>query len=116
MKEIIEKAIEGGWGGGLKSDVIIEIFDETKTVGFHYPGKTHGVEMSIYDLLLQPLFWQSLGKALGWNELDMFCACDVCYADTCEMQGWLVKMHRFIDHTAKGKDPEEFFKDLITNH
>ncbi len=51
MKEAIQKAIEGGW--------------ETK----HNFNDWGGEIMSDFanEALLDPLFWQALGKALGWG-------------------------------------------------
>ena len=48
---------------------------------------------------LDPLFWQALGKAMGWGGEDWD-------------GGWRKHWHRFIDHLAEGKDAESFFKDL----
>lgn len=120
METAIKKAIEGGWGGGLKSDVVIEFFDKTKTVGFHYPGTFNGVEMSIYDLLLQPLFWQALGKAEGWRNDNSKCNCrpyEGLHEWECPLNAgrndWKDNWHNFIDHLAQGKDIDSFFDDLL---
>jgi hypothetical protein len=45
--------------------------------------------------LLDPSFWQALGKAKGWN------------IGTVE-----INWHRLIDHLAEGKDAESFFAAL----
>lgn len=64
---------------------------------------------STYDIFLDPLFWQSLGKALGWNGCNFgdgretFCSWKL---------SWKEEWHRFIDHLAEGKDAESFFKTL----
>ena len=63
-------------------------------------------------LFFDPLFWQSLGKALGWND---------------EERGWLYegevvpmlpewegKWLDFIHHIAAGKSPESFFQEILT--
>lgn len=82
MKEAISKAIEGG-----------------------YPWKGRG-RLKIgagreYQILLDPLFWSSLGKALGWRETII--------------PMWIQKWHDFIDHLAEGKNAESFFTALLTN-
>jgi hypothetical protein len=57
------------------------------------------------EVFLDPLFWQALGKARGW---------DIAYGsygwETAEE--WKVNWHRFIDHLAEGKDAESFFAQL----
>jgi hypothetical protein len=66
------------------------------------------------SFLLNPAFWQCLGKALGWDSVGAKCW-------FCEMHGsarysgkpeWLYHWHRFIDHLADGKTAEEFFASL----
>lgn len=52
--------------------------------------------------VLDPLFWQALGKARGWGD-------DPKYGVYTE---WRIHWHRFIDHLAEGKPAEDFFKDL----
>ena len=57
---------------------------------------------------LDPLFWQALGKALGWNKID---AAD--WQDG--VPTWKNQWHRFIDHLAEGKDTTQFWDDLLAN-
>lgn len=95
IQQAIEKAIEGGWNERL-------IFEKNG----------HLCDSSF---LLDPLFWQSLGKAMWWDKL------------TVERDGrtfkagkygllpefvWQGEWHRFIDHLAEGKDQESFFENL----
>lgn len=54
-------------------------------------------------------FWQALGKSLGWFQDD--CKGRKHIYRTC----WRCEWHSFIDHLAKGKDPNSFFADLIKN-
>jgi hypothetical protein len=58
-------------------------------------------------LFLDPAFWQALGKARGWTRGWS----DKKYLGT-HMVVWLEHWHRFIDHTADGKDVESFFASL----
>lgn len=89
IQQAIEKAKKGWWKP--KKD-------------WHYEDRSaFGVENIIWDLnacFLDPLFWQSLGKAMGWIYLS----------DTPEH--WKKEWHRFIDHLAEGKDAESFFESL----
>lgn len=101
MKEALRKAIEGGW-------------------------KPRGVSMGIsnngwssfesmislvqwQEITSDPLFWQCLGKSLGWiNGYDTENTRGVIYSTY-----WLSQWHLFIDHLAEGKDADEFFKELL---
>ena len=49
-----------------------------------------------------PLFWQALGKALGWAEEY------VSFANN-----WRTNWHRYIDCLAEGNDTDKFWKDLL---
>lgn len=106
IEDGIEKAMEGGFknamgGAGILSE----------------PNLTEG-NLSIY--FLDPLFWQSLGKAMGWNQGDIG-VCSSCGSRgeaenhvkcNCSeplpeiIEEWLYQWHRFIDHLAEGKDAE----------
>ncbi|HVB33734.1 MAG TPA: hypothetical protein VNJ52_05090 [Patescibacteria group bacterium] len=80
IEQAIKKAIEGGWKDKWDLD----------------PENRHGS-----DVFLDPSFWQSLGKALGWGEND-----------TAHRNEWISRWHDFIDHLAEGKSAESFFETL----
>lgn len=94
VQEVIKKAVEGGFKG--KS----------------YAGDAMATQ------LLDPDFWQSLGKAMGFNE-SIYCSnaehinrkvlCDECVD---KEDGWKNEWHALIDHLAEGKSIESFFKEL----
>ena len=108
MKEAILKAIEGGWN-----------------------RRTATLDMTIINevVLLDPLFWQAPGKAMGWGEhtclvcgygtkMTRIIACDeerhkegTIYELTSQ---WRWYWHRFTDHLAEGKDPDSFFQALLS--
>lgn len=60
------------------------------------------------NFFLNPLFWQSLGKALGWCYHEPAFENCVCTGQTIGYY-W----HRFIDHLAEGKSAEDFFTELF---
>lgn len=103
MKNAITKAIEGGW-----SDTLYRVDTGNTEVWTHHSS-----------LLLDPLFWQALGKNLGWvtdNE-DYFLKETIAgglISRTYGIWTWRNEWHNFIDHLASGNDPESFFKDLLT--
>lgn len=83
MENAIKRAIEGGWNG--------------------HPSWMKNWERAVLD----PTFWQALGKAEGWKKLhyeDMEGNYDEC---------WQCHWHSFIDHLASGKDADSFFKALL---
>lgn len=103
MKEIIDKAIEGGW---KEKDLYWQV---------------------------DPHFWKALGKALMWNKKEYHESGGIEVVnvgkhkcnDKCiprinyhgvewEGQIWLYHWHRFIDHLEEEKDPEDFFTSLLT--
>lgn len=91
MKNVIELATKGGWSLDLSQ---VDHYDEVPCdKGF----------------LLDPLFWQALGKSLGWREhgssydLDHFGG----------KPQWEYEWHNFIDHLIAGGNPEEFFTRLL---
>lgn len=67
--------------------------------------------------------WIALGKAMGWKKACMEDGFGVRvdesgYHNDCGRctgrvyEGWHYILHRFIDHLAEGKSPEEFFESL----
>ena len=131
IKEIIKKAVEGG-----------------------YPEPSHLVNPAV--IFMDSDFWSSLGKSLGWEENveitmhfgggSLYLVCHKCkglinyggeigsaevgFPGTPEQQKkpreeleihktnhlrrkhWLMCWHRFIDHLAENKDAESFFKQF----
>lgn len=84
-------------------------------------------------VLLDPSFWQALGRARGWEELvskygtrkDDYIALyrrpgtgrnswekQVVGSEDSNSE-WRYHWHRFIDHLAEGKDAESFFAALL---
>lgn len=70
-----------------------------------------------YEAMIDPEFWQSLGK--------YFVPCsnmDTAHSTTKYMGNeefmwvfdWKQQWHLFIDHLAEGKDAESFFEQLLT--
>lgn len=55
------------------------------------------------QIALDPLFWQALGKALGWDGWSV-----QFYGDE-----WLFHAHQYFDLVLTGGDTEAFWKELI---
>lgn len=80
-----------------------------KTGGYDVIAKAPSY--NIYsEMYLDPLFWQALGKAEGWGQKH-----DMEYDDDgiTPIPDWQYNWHRYIDHLIEGRDPEEFWKELL---
>lgn len=114
IQQTIQKAIEGGWKPK-------QIKFKSKTIT---ETTAHAFRMSFGDsFLLDPQFWQCLGKAMGWREF----VCTECgglyeLVDGCKnnpsciystaQEEWFYQWHSLIDHLAEGKSIESFFEKL----
>lgn len=113
IEETIKKAIEGGYepnGSDLQHYML-----------FNQHAHISALNLVGYKVIfLDPLFWQSLGKAMGWRykaykngawqtedeDLDIMSDTPFRHPE------WLYQWHKFIDHLAEGKDINSFFKNL----
>lgn len=70
-------------------------------------------------IFLDPLFWQALGRGLGWVEVsEKETRQNAITGEEEEINvvngyTWQYQWHRFIDHLIEGKTAEDFFNDLI---
>jgi len=111
MEQAIKKAMEGGWG---TSNTYLNLKSEMSTV--RLPTAR---EMDAYQeiatkyihtiALLDPLFWQALGKAEGW-EGEMY----IEGKGVRNVKDWLHNWHLFIDHLANSGILDDFFNKLLT--
>lgn len=125
MKNAIEKALEGGydpfghakkWGGyGKRIDP-----HYNAGLGWLIWG-TDEAGVETYDvvhqgeLLNSPLFWQALGKAMGWGRIKYRQSTPRCIRMMSKPtpNRWKKEWHRFIDHLVAGGDVEGFFNELL---
>lgn len=148
MEKAIQKAIEGGWNPRPKKEGEIKLtmlviepaeFSDEKFAMFSNPERTFSLKLgSIYS---DPLFWQALGKAMGWKDWfysyyiansskvsfnghweevqnlsdvpERFRGTSACRKHSCINQEYRNHWHNFIDHLAEGKDAESFFAELL---
>lgn len=101
MKEAIQKAIEGGWkcagdevssfqiywkGNYGQAEVLFNVWLDTN-------GETCGRKtLTLSTLFIDPLFWQSLGKSLRWQ--DWFYSYYVGSKHTAQKEKYIEDMHR----------------------
>lgn len=111
MKEAIQKAIEGGWGKEQFSASHLNLRVVNTEEG--------SIDMPLDCVFLDPLFWQALGKAMGWEGKVQEVIDTRTENPRFQVGGWVNKgdwkteWHRFIDHLAEGKDAESFFNELF---
>ena len=108
IKEAIKKAIEGGFELRPKGGTEIYL----NNAGHNWK------EIAEYNYL-DPLFWQALGKSLGWKKNK---GCQCCHKVECDYsttgcpwyqtEEYIYHWHRFIDYLVEGKNAESFFEEL----
>lgn len=94
IQQAIQKAIEGGW----------------KTIRKNLDGSPSAIKetQEIHQVLLDPLFWQSLGSALGWEKEDKINYLSVSFT----RKSWFYYWHRLLDYLSSGRTIEKFFEEL----
>ncbi len=98
IQQAVEKAIEGGY----HPEYIPKFLGKVKVEKVEIQSCIKSP-----DYFIDPLFWKSLGKAMGWKWCPFR-----HYQHTAECVEWIVQWHRFIDHLAEGKSPESFFEQF----
>jgi hypothetical protein len=95
-QDAIQQAVEAGY----PEYVYCENFDMYESTGSHCES----------EVLLDPAFWQALGKARGWeNSVCFFNSfvnrkeCDEC---------WKLHALGYFETKLSGADTSQFFKDL----
>lgn len=67
MDKIIEKAISGGWSP-MNCWTGLSNTSNSKVLNFWVVGQDLALQRWFEAILMDPLFWHSLGKACGWCE------------------------------------------------
>lgn len=110
-QKAIERANKSGWHDGHTKGV----FYDSKH-GVYELLSAHGsLLINLSSAVMDPLFWQALGKSEGKSEYATCISCgrlDCDHVDGYKVW-WLLTWHRFIDHLAEGGDAESFLKDLL---
>ncbi len=114
MKNAIKKAIEGGY----LEEEITSISEQNGKWYFTISIQTRLLSRTPEEILLDPKFWQALGKAEGWARYTEYGGRKErkIYEDECVKNGWIIwemQMHYFIDHLIEEKPIDEFFEKLL---
>jgi hypothetical protein len=108
IEQVIREAVENGYGGTMEGHPLrVERCDAYDAFQAQVWFRRDGVQSMVYlkGIFLDPLFWQALGKARGWQAPESRNR-DVLNGE------WVDQWHRFIDHLAEGNDAESFFSRL----
>lgn len=115
MEKAIQKAIEGGWNKiwtSCETPTGISKSHDYRDWNIQWKDTTVPQIVRQNDFLLDPLFWQALGKAMGWGK-KMSVSIASGGGTAWHTKKWQAHWHDFIDHLAEGKDAESFFAELI---
>ena len=118
LHEAIKIAIENGWtifkGHKIDSVRLLDSGDKklAEVIEEHEGLASSATTFSYDEFFLDPLFWQSLGRGLGWEETVEVEIPDFPLTPALKATQWKVHWHRFIDAVAEGRTPEEFFREL----
>lgn len=99
----MEQALAKAYGAGY----IPKPIDGSFAIEYNEKGQTEKYVVSKSEILLDPLFWQCLGKAMGWGDLT------VSRDDWTTQPKWLYEWKNLVEHLAKNKDTESFFNELL---
>lgn len=106
IEQAIKAAIKGGYlKQGINSNEEESILRQRR-LGYAMNNK--------YEVLLDPKFWQSLGKELGWNgetETEKIIRQYNMLPEN-ELLKWKYCWHGLIDYLIAGKSIEDYFKEL----
>lgn len=119
IKTAIQKAIEGGWNPNWyfshfssNDDVVFgDVRKDSEDNPCYY--------RNLYQILSDPKFWQSLGKAMGWDIHHEMCPVNAdrgfvckCGKENTPRIKWKQNWHSFITELADGGTAEDWFKNL----
>ena len=116
IQEAMNKAVEGGYHIDGSDGI------ETSYIGANdeYSAWTRtdndsSFMVPVEETLLDPRFWQALGRTLGWSEgcdLVIICVHGEEECQHCRGYYWMYQWHRFIQALAHGNTLEAFFARL----
>lgn len=104
IQTAIEKAIDGGWENYRPFQDRIYT-RSLEPINHEYDYKFLVLEFITKSAILDPQFWQCLGKAMGWEDSDQ------TYVQP-PYTNWRIQWHRMIDHLSDGGTIESYFETL----
>ena len=111
MNEAIKRATRGGWLPFVDTEKAVEVAEPARGLVWAYEKDGTGAGFTFNDVVLDPLFWQALGRHEGWGAV---------IKGSLEQSGmkfhtkkWKAYWHDFTDHIAEGKDIDSFFDSIL---
>ena len=116
IEEVLNKANEGGYHihGSDGMDTYYEGANSEYSVWTRKDNESSFI-VPMEETLLDPTFWQALGRALGWSagcELAITCVHGDEECRRCRGYYWMYQWHCCIQEIANGKPPAAFFARL----
>jgi len=118
LDEAFKISIENGWttfkGHKIDSVRLLNSGDKrlAEVIEEHEGRSSSSTTFSYDEFFLDPLFWQCLGKGLGWEETVEVEISDFPLTPALKATQWKVHWQHFIDILAEGRTPEAFFREL----
>ena len=104
MEKAIKKAKEGGW------EYLCYSYQNTPCCEIKGDGESYHK-----SILLDPLFWQALGKAEGWDKQGRYAMTHWSCDGILDTRPWFNIMMNFMSQViGEGKDINSFFESLLT--
>lgn len=101
-QQAIRDALDGGW------DTVDYSTAQLSPIEITNERRVQLLAEEPYEYLLQPSFWQAVGRTRGWKDWSKgYCSCCRLSEVKHKAPEWLYNMHRFIDHLADGDSIEE---------
>jgi hypothetical protein len=119
IQEAIDKAIEGGYyiHGSDGMDTYYEGANSDFSAWTRKDNESSFM-VPTEETLLDPQFWQALGRALGWSEMcDLSITCVHGHEECRQYHGyyWMFQWHCFIQALADGNTPDASFAHLTSS-
>lgn len=115
MNHLEQAIIDANVSGGYRKDVR-KVFMRGGELRWQYGDYTERVDIAA--TLLDPLFWQALGKARKWKHsgyvqfYEKLTKVGRTWVKETDIESWKLARYMLTDHTEK-KDAESFFATLV---
>lgn len=117
MEKILKLAVESGYeGNNVKFQLDFERLNTHNGVRRYQWSGERSYKALLMESVLDPLFWQALGKSLGWNQIPATLDNEkIMFPKNPNKNAnyYIFYWHRFIDHLIAGKSAESYFEELL---
>lgn len=115
MKEVLRKAIEGGWWPKFLNASYMDGGKFKKKTPKYASEELVQMSYVIPSIWLDPLFWKALGKMMGWEKtIDVYFKTKTGQTiHSAVLEGWQFHQMLFMESVGDGMDTEVFFKEIL---